>query len=173
MEIEPFVYYFVFTNTLDLSNNKWNLAQLDQYPPIKIYQILYGTTISILYNMGDFLVILNISGSKAIFILFCVRQDTESSSLTGLRPSMECSNIICGGVQYQSSNQKTVMLRHYVILSYHLGYYPSSRLPSSAYTSPPYLNQIPACSHHCRSTVETILRFSVTMISKKIRVAMY
>ena len=37
MKIDPFSYYFVFTNTLNLSNERWKLAYLDQYPNKKAY----------------------------------------------------------------------------------------------------------------------------------------
>ena len=46
-------YYFVCNETLNLSNKKRKLSQLNQYPPRK-NQTLYGTTVSILLNMGDF-----------------------------------------------------------------------------------------------------------------------
>ena len=81
MEVEPFSYYFVFTMTLNLGNIIYILAYINQYSPIKIYQRLYGTTISILYMMGDnIVVILHIYGTIAIFLLFCDHQDTESES---------------------------------------------------------------------------------------------
>ena len=52
-ELEPFSYYFVFTKTLNLSNVKYIFAYIHQYSPIKIYQNIYGTTIYILYKMGE------------------------------------------------------------------------------------------------------------------------
>ena len=46
-----------------------------------IYQKLYGTMISILYNIGENIVaIFRIYGSRAIFLLFYNHQDTESES---------------------------------------------------------------------------------------------
>ena len=53
MELDPFYYYFVITNTLNLSNVKYKWAYTNQYLPIKIYQRVYGTMISILQNMGE------------------------------------------------------------------------------------------------------------------------
>ena len=35
MRLDQFYDYFVIIKTLDLSNEKWILAYLDQYPPIK------------------------------------------------------------------------------------------------------------------------------------------
>ena len=44
----------------------------------KKYQILYGTNISILYKMGEnIVVVLHIYGTRAIFLIFCDHQDTE------------------------------------------------------------------------------------------------
>ena len=43
------------------------------------HQRLYGTTIYIIYKMGGGItVILPIYGARAIFLLFCNHQDTES-----------------------------------------------------------------------------------------------
>ena len=48
---------------------------------MKTYQSLYGITINILYNMGENVVaIIHIYGDRAIFLLFCYRQDTEYES---------------------------------------------------------------------------------------------
>ena len=33
MELEPFLYYLVFTKTPNLSHVKWKLVYLDQYSP--------------------------------------------------------------------------------------------------------------------------------------------
>ena len=44
--------------------------------------MLYGTTISILYSIGEnVVVIFNVYGALAMFILFCDLQDTEYFSL--------------------------------------------------------------------------------------------
>ena len=78
MELEPYYYYFVMAKTLNMGNVKYKRADLNQYSPIK-YQRLYGTIISILYNMGgNVLVILHIYGSRANSLLICDHQDTES-----------------------------------------------------------------------------------------------
>ena len=53
MELEPFIYYFVITQTQNMSDVKYKLAHLNQYPPIIKYQNLYRTKISILYNMEE------------------------------------------------------------------------------------------------------------------------
>ena len=78
MELEPFSYYFISTKTLNLSHVKQKYAHLNQYSPIKMYQRLYGTTISKIYKMGEnVVVVLHIYGVLAIFILFCDHQYTE------------------------------------------------------------------------------------------------
>ena len=46
------LYSFVITKILNMSNEKYKLAYLNQYLSMKIYQRVYGTTISILYRMG-------------------------------------------------------------------------------------------------------------------------
>ena len=45
MKLEPFSYYFVITETLNLSNYKWKLVQLDQYSTIKISKSLWDNDI--------------------------------------------------------------------------------------------------------------------------------
>ena len=79
MDLEPFPYYFVITKTLNLSNKKWKLVKMKQYYHRKKHQRLYETSISILYKMGEIVVaILHIYGVRAISLLFCNHQDTES-----------------------------------------------------------------------------------------------
>ena len=47
----------------------------------KKYQSLYGTIIPILYKVDEkFVANIHIYGDRAIFLLFCNHQDTESES---------------------------------------------------------------------------------------------
>ena len=48
MDLEPYFYYLVSTNTLNQSNEKLISAQLDQYLPRNIYQNIYDAITSIL-----------------------------------------------------------------------------------------------------------------------------
>ena len=45
--------YFVITKTLNINNVKEKWAYLNQYLPIKIHQMIYGTTVYIFYKMGE------------------------------------------------------------------------------------------------------------------------
>ena len=47
-EVGQFSYFFVFPKTLNMSNDKWKLSYLDQYPPIKKYKSIYVKKNSIL-----------------------------------------------------------------------------------------------------------------------------
>ena len=79
MDLEPFFYYFVFTKTLNLSNEKCILPSRSQYSPINIYQRIYVTGIVNLYNMGsNILVTIHINGTRSNLLLFCVHQDTDT-----------------------------------------------------------------------------------------------
>ena len=79
MELEPFSYYFVITKTLNLNNEKYKLVYLEKYYQKKNRQRPYWTTLSMIYKMvKENVVILHIYGSRAIFLLFCDPQDTES-----------------------------------------------------------------------------------------------
>ena len=81
MELEPFFYYFVITKTLNVSRVKKKLAYLNQYSLKNSCQILYGTTISILFFfLKNVVVVLHIYGVLIIFLLFRYHQDTESVS---------------------------------------------------------------------------------------------
>ena len=53
MELDPYIYYFMMIKTLNLSNVTYNWAHLNLYPPIKIYQRLFGRMISIIYKTGE------------------------------------------------------------------------------------------------------------------------
>ena len=75
LQLEPFPHYFVFTQALNLSNKKWKRAQLDQYIDKKTKTLWNNDVHPLKYGRIDF-AILNISGARAIFVLFCVHQDT-------------------------------------------------------------------------------------------------
>ena len=66
MKPQPFSYCFVFTKAPNMINNKWRSAYMDQYP---IWHILC-------------VVILNISGDRASFLLFCVSELLELEIIT-------------------------------------------------------------------------------------------
>ena len=53
MELEPYSYYLVITDPLDMSHVKYKWAYLNQYSPMKRYQSIYVKTKYILYNMGE------------------------------------------------------------------------------------------------------------------------
>ena len=65
MKLQPFYYCFVFTKTPNMINKKCISAYIDQYPTIK--------------NKPEkiIVVILNISGARAIFLILFVHQDTK------------------------------------------------------------------------------------------------
>ena len=50
MELEPFFYYFVIIKTLDLSQEKYNQVQLDQYSPTKISKSLWNYDVDTLQD---------------------------------------------------------------------------------------------------------------------------
>ena len=80
MDLKPCSNFFVITKTLNLSHEKWKLVYLEKYEHRK-NQILYGTMISILHEMGEnIVVILHIYGNKIISLLFCNHQYNESES---------------------------------------------------------------------------------------------
>ena len=66
MELDPFYYHFVITKTMNLSQAKLKILQLDQYSPINRYQMLYGTTTFILLKMGK-----HIEGNYSYLWRFC------------------------------------------------------------------------------------------------------
>ena len=69
----------MMTKTLKKSNGEYKLAHFNLHSPIKIYQKIYETMISILDKMGENTVeILHIYVTRAIYILFYDDQDTES-----------------------------------------------------------------------------------------------
>ena len=81
LEIETFPYYVVFSNTLNQSNDR----QIILYPPIstqKGAKESYGTSMSILYSMGENLVIINISRARSILYYFVF---TKTLNLSGER----------------------------------------------------------------------------------------
>ena len=53
MELEPFTSYFIFTKTLNLSNEKLEFFYLDQYPPRK-ERTPFGTRMYIFYKVEIF-----------------------------------------------------------------------------------------------------------------------
>ena len=78
--LEPFFYCFVITKALNMSNAERKLVQLDQYPPRK-NQSIHGTTIPILYKMGEkIVVILHIYGARAISYYFLITQTLNLSN---------------------------------------------------------------------------------------------
>ena len=79
---------------------------------------------------------------------------------------MECSNIMGGGVPTQSSGKISVRICHYIIFSYSLGHYLSSRLNPSSTASPSSPNRIPVCYHHHKSAGQQRPRSSTTVMSK-------
>ena len=79
MELKPFLYYFVITKTQNLSNQKYKIAHFNKYLPRKKYQRLYVTRIFVLYKLELNIVLILLSyGDKAVFLLFCGEQYSES-----------------------------------------------------------------------------------------------
>ena len=67
------------SKTPNMSKEKLIIAYLGKYPYRKKHQRLYGKILSIIYNMEEkYAAILHIYGARAISLLFCVHQDTES-----------------------------------------------------------------------------------------------
>ena len=52
MELETFYYYFVFTKTLNISDDKWKLAYIDKYNP-RENQSQYKTMMYIIHNTAE------------------------------------------------------------------------------------------------------------------------
>ena len=73
--VRAFFYYFMITNTLNLSCEKYKWVQLYQYPPIKISNSPWGK-ISIPHNMGEKCCGIYIYEARDTFLLFCDHQDT-------------------------------------------------------------------------------------------------
>ena len=72
MELETIYYYFVLSKTLNISNDKWKSAYLDQNTP-RNNQIILKTIMSIIYKTEEkYVVIINIYGSGSIFLQFFV-----------------------------------------------------------------------------------------------------
>ena len=74
--------FLLFCNHQD-TESKSRVVEIGVTGPIFThkYQRLYGTTVSILYKMGENIVaILHIYGARSIFLLYCDHQDTESES---------------------------------------------------------------------------------------------
>ena len=78
MEIEPFSYCSMITKTLNLSNKKYKLVKLDQCSHIKKSKAPWNNYIHSPQDGGNIVVVLHIYGARAIFLLFCDNQDTES-----------------------------------------------------------------------------------------------
>ena len=80
MELETFFVYFVIAKTLNMSHEKYTLAQLDEYSSIKIkvslgYRYTYPTI-----REKNIVAFLDIYGARAIFLLFWDHKDPESES---------------------------------------------------------------------------------------------
>ena len=78
MELQPFSYYFVFTKTLNLSNEIQKLAYLDQYSSIVNTKGCMGHG-CLYYTIWEVnCVNYSYFGNRAICLLFFVHKDTKS-----------------------------------------------------------------------------------------------